>query len=38
MEKDTDLSKYNPNFIENLYIYIDRIWGGHIEEKLQGNN
>lgn len=30
--------KYNPNFIENLCIYIDRILGGHIEEKLQGNN
>lgn len=25
--------KYNPNFIENLYIYIDRILGGSHRRK-----
>lgn len=28
MEKETNLSKYNPNFSENLYVYMDRICGG----------
>ena len=37
MEKDTNLSKYYPNFSENLYIYMDRICGGH-RTKISGNN